>query len=79
MAFDDFLRRDTNCASGFKINKCGCDFSPVAVQRALTESATGHDGDRVGSAAVRLNKPNQTLAIFSARVVDPQLLKPKYR
>jgi len=63
-----------------KINNCGRDLSSVAeFQRVLAESATGHDGDRVGSAAVRLNKPNQTLAVFSARVVDPQLLKPKYR
>jgi hypothetical protein len=51
----------------------------VAATFPHSEAASGHDGNRVGGAAIDLHKRNQALAVFTARVFDPQLLKPKHR
>jgi hypothetical protein len=72
--------RDANRASGLQINKCSCDFSPVAeFQRPFSHAATSHDGDRVGGAAVNLDKRNQALAVLPASVRDSKFLKSKHR
>src|ERR1700690_645786 len=53
--------------------------SPVAkFQGALAETASGDHGDGVGGAAVDFDEGDQTLAIFSARIFDAELLKPQH-
>src|SRR5712692_1957405 len=67
------FRRDANRLSGADVHEGGGDLAPVAeLQGALAEAATGDDGDGVGGAAVNLHKSDQTLAVFTARIVDAQ-------
>ncbi len=62
-----------------QINEGRGHLSPVAkFQGALSETASGDHGDGVGGAAVDFDERDQTLAIFSARVFDAQLLQSQH-
>src|SRR5262249_810466 len=54
-------------------------FSPIAkLQRALSQAASGDDPDRVGGAAVNLNKGHQPLAVFALRILDVETSQPEH-
>src|ERR1700738_2685664 len=71
-----FFRGDADGFAGAQVDEGRGHLSPVAkFQGALSETASGDDGDGVGGAAVDFDERDQTLAIFSARVFDAQLLE----
>ena len=54
--------------------------APVAeLERALAQPAAGHHADRVGGAAVDLDKGDQALAIAAARLLDAQASAAQHR
>src|ERR1019366_2808718 len=77
--FRTFAGADPHRALRGEIDKGRRHFSPVTeFERPLAQPAAGHDGNRIGGAAVNLHKGNETLAIFAARVVDAQQFQPKH-
>src|ERR1700680_3134201 len=55
------------------VHERGCNFSPVAkLQSTLAEAAPGDNSNGVGGATVDLDKGDQTLAVFSTRVVNAE-------
>jgi hypothetical protein len=63
-----------------EINEGRGHLSPVAkFQGALAETASGDYGYGVGGAAVDFYERHQAFAIFTARVVDAQLLESQHR
>src|SRR5260370_32899064 len=70
-------------ADGFSaayIHESRRSLSPVAkLQSAFAQSTARDHRDSVGGAAVDLNKSDETLAVFAARVIDAEFLQPEHR
>src|SRR5215470_17037039 len=78
--FGRLFRGHPHCAAAVDVNKCRCHLAPVSeFECALAQAATRHHTNRVGRAAVNLNKGDQPLAVRASRIVDPQLLEAKHR
>jgi len=77
--FGRFFRRDSDGSAGVDVDK-GCGhFAPVAkLQGTFAQSASCDDADCVRGAAVDFNESDQSLAVFSMRIIDAELLQAEH-
>src|SRR5579863_6411975 len=75
-----FFGGDADCFAGADIDERGRNFSPVAeLESALAEATACNYGNRIGGAAVDLDKSHKALAIFSAGIFDAEFGKTEHR
>jgi len=74
-----FFCGNTHRATGSEIYESRRDFSPIPeFQRALSQSASRHDGNGVRRATINLHEGYQALAIFSLWIIDRKLAQAKH-
>jgi hypothetical protein len=70
---------DANGFAGFDVYERRSHLPPVAkLQSALAEAAAGYDSDRIGGAAINLDKSYQPLSVFALRIFNPKFLESKH-
>ena len=75
--FGGFARRHSYGAALAEIAESGGDFAEIPeLQRALAQPAPGDDRNRVGGAAIDLDKRHEALPVGAGRVFDAQEIHP---